>query len=120
MPEKKIISQKIAAKYVNNVPEDEAGHVVKYGVATHGSIEKKAGHKLQKTETERVAFIKVFADLVKANSKVKDNYLISFADVDYATQFYITDKDKKVIDFAQLLTKTEYIAYTDLTANWQK
>jgi len=76
--------------------------------------------KQQKTEHERVSFIKKFAAIVNGNVKLKDNYLISFADVNYATHFYITTRDRKLLNIIQLLTKFEYKEYLGLLNKWEK
>jgi len=76
--------------------------------------------KPQKTEHERVNFIKKFAAIVSGNVSLKNNYLISFADVNYATHFYITNRENKLLNIIKLLTKFEYKEYLCLLDKWQK
>jgi len=76
--------------------------------------------KPQKTEHERVNFIKKFAAIVSGNVSLKDNYLVSFVDVDYCTHFYITNRDSGPLNFIKLLTKFEYKAYLELLNKWWK
>ena len=112
--------QKTAEKQAGNI----AGNDIDEKAVKNSSLEPripvvKAKHHQQKTEEERAIFIKSFAGIVKGNDSVRDNYLISFADVDYATQIYITDKDKNDLDLLKLLTKTEHSAYTVLLNKWK-
>jgi hypothetical protein len=72
----------------------------------------------QKTTDQRVDFIKQFAAIVKANTNVNNMYLISFADVNFLTEFYITDKGGKKMDLIELLSKTELTAYIKLVKGW--
>ncbi|WP_428329769.1 hypothetical protein [Mucilaginibacter sp.] len=74
---------------------------------------------LQKTIEERVSFIKHFDIIVSDNARIKDNYLISFADVSLRTEFYITDRDNVKIDLIALLTNTELAAYIKLVKAWE-
>jgi hypothetical protein len=74
----------------------------------------------QKTEHERANFIKKFAAIVKDNVNLHNNYLVSFADVNYTTHFYITTLDRKPWDFIKLLTKAEYKRYDNLLHKWGK
>jgi hypothetical protein len=74
----------------------------------------------QKTEHERVNFIKKFAAIISGNVSLKDNYLISFVDAGYCTHFYITNRDRGPLDFIKLLTKFEYKAYLGLLNKWWK
>jgi hypothetical protein len=120
MAASKKTSPKTAPKYINNQAVENIGDLIKGEVVKPGPADKKAKHQLQKTEEERATFIKSFAEIVKANVSVKDNYLITFADVDFATQFYITDKDKKSMDFGKLLSKSEFSAYNNLVTEWEK
>jgi hypothetical protein len=121
MAKRKRIPQKSAEKYMDNIATNNMESDAIKGSSP--KAEDPVGttrRPHQKTESERVAFLKNFAGIVEENAAVKDNYLISFADVDYATQFYITGKDKKDIDLSKLLTQTEYSAYANLVGKWKK
>jgi len=106
--------QKAAGKHAVNI----AGDDIDEKAVKNSSLEPripviKTKQHQQKTEEES------FAGIVKGNDSVKDNYLISFADADYATQIYITDKDKNELDLLKLLTKAEHSAYVVLLNKWK-
>lgn len=118
--EKHIPSQSIQKHIVNIASNETKGDFFKNHTSKPISAVNKVKQQFQKTTEQRVSFIEKFAEIVKNNIRVKDNYLIVFADVNFSTQVNITDKDKVRLDLLKLLSKTEFEAFTDLLNVWNK
>ena len=70
-----------------------------------------------KTQLE---FKQKFAEIVKDNPIIKDNYSIYFAEISTSVpQFYITDKDGDSLEVIKFMSKREYSEYVDLLNSWK-
>jgi hypothetical protein len=75
----------------------------------------------QKSQEVQIAFKKKFAEIVKNNPILKDNYSITFAEISpTVTHFYITDKEGKSLEVIKLMSKREYSEYVDLLNSWKQ
>lgn len=64
-------------------------------------------------------FISRFADIIKNNAKLKDNYKIQFFDSTAKSNYVINDLNGKSINVLQSLTFEEAEEYKKLKHNWQ-
>ena len=64
-------------------------------------------------------FITRFADIIKNNAKLKDNYKIQFFDSTSKSNYVINDLNGKSINVLQSLTLEETEEYKKLKHNWQ-
>jgi hypothetical protein len=64
-------------------------------------------------------FISRFADIIKNNAKLKDNYKIQFFDSTTKSNYVINDLNGKSINVLQSLTLEETEEYKKLKHNWQ-
>jgi hypothetical protein len=52
----------------------------------------------QKTQEQQAEFITTFADIVKNNNAIRNNYKIRFSDIGDYTHFFISDMDDRFFD----------------------
>ncbi|MDP9046662.1 MAG: hypothetical protein M3N14_00910 [Bacteroidota bacterium] len=74
----------------------------------------------QKTQQQQAEFISTFADIVKDNPVLNDNYKIRFSDVGDYTHFFISDKEDRFLDVIKVMSKREYDRYVHLLNHWSK
>jgi hypothetical protein len=74
----------------------------------------------QKTQEQQAEFLSTFADIVKNNAAIKNNYKIRFNDIGDYTHFFISDMDDRFFDVIKVMTKFEYDRYVHLINHWNK
>jgi hypothetical protein len=74
----------------------------------------------QKSSEAQKEFKQRFAETVKDNPVLKDNYSIFFADTSSSVaHFYITGKEGKNLEVIKLMSKREYSDYVNLVNIWK-
>lgn len=73
-----------------------------------------------KTQEEQVEFINRFADIVKDNGKLRNNYKISFGHTVTANDVVIADINGKSMDLKKLMPKQEYAECIALLYRWKR
>ncbi|MDB5023828.1 MAG: hypothetical protein JWP78_1583 [Mucilaginibacter sp.] len=74
----------------------------------------------QKSPEAQIEFKQRFAEIVKDNPVLKDNYSIFFEETSSSvTHFYITDKQGRNLEVIKLMSKLEYGGYVNLVNSWK-
>lgn len=71
------------------------------------------------TSRQKENFITRFADIIKNNAKLKDNYKIQFFDSTTKSNYVINNLNGKSINVLESLTLEETEEYKKLKHNWQ-
>ncbi len=72
-----------------------------------------------KTQEQQADFIRRFAEIIKNNDILKDNYTISFRHFANTTHVFIMDKRGHSLNLSNLLSNKEFSEYVSLL-NWWK